>query len=69
VAASLLRERLVDRVVWFRAPMTIGADGLAAVAALGIDGLDLAPGFTRIAVRHAGADIVETYARADRETE
>ncbi len=69
VAASLLRERLVDRVVWFRAPMTIGADGRAAVAALGVDGLDLAPGFTRIGLRQSGADIVETYARADEETE
>ncbi len=68
LAASLLRERLVDRVVWFRAPSMIGADGLAAAAGLGVDGLDLAPGFTRITVREAGADIVETYARADGQT-
>jgi diaminohydroxyphosphoribosylaminopyrimidine deaminase/5-amino-6-(5-phosphoribosylamino)uracil reductase len=69
LAASLLREGLVDRLVWFRAPMMIGADGLAAAAALGIDGLDLAPRFTRIAVRQAGADILETYARRDEETD
>ncbi len=69
LAASLLRARLVDRLVWFRAPMVIGADGLAAAAEFGIDGLDAAPGFTRIAVRRAGDDIVETYARADAETE
>ena len=56
-------------MVWFRAPMMIGADGLAAAAGLDVDGLDLAPGFTRITVREVGADIVETYARADEETE
>ena len=69
LAASLLRAELVDRVVWFHAPMVIGGDGLAAAAAIGVDGLDLAPRFTRITVRRAGADIVETYARADQETE
>ncbi len=69
LAASLLRERLVDRVIWFRAPIMIGADGLAAAAELGVDGLDVAPGFTRISIRHAGADLVETYARADGETD
>ncbi len=69
LAASLLRAGLVDRMVWFRAPMMIGADGLAAAAGLDVDGLDLAPGFTRITVREVGADMVETYARADEETE
>ncbi len=69
LAASLLRARLVDRLVWFRAPMMIGADGIAAAAELGVDGLDLAPGFTRIAVREVGVDIVETYARTDDKTE
>ncbi len=69
LAASLLRAGLVDRMVWFRAPMMIGADGLAAAAGLDVDGLDLAPGFTRIRVREVGADIVETYAHADEETE
>ncbi len=69
LAASLLREGLVDRLVWFRAPMMIGADGLAAAAALELDGLDLAPRFIRIALRQAGADILETYARRDEKTD
>ena len=47
----------------------IGSDGLAAAAELGVDGLDVAPGFTRISVRHAGADLVETYARSDEATD
>lgn len=63
VAASLLAAELVDRLVWFRAPRLIGGDGLAAVAGFGVDSLDAAPKFTRIAVRPAGEDLVETYAR------
>jgi len=69
LAASLLRAGLVDRMVWFRAPKMIGADGLAATAELGVDGLDVALGFDRIAVREVGIDIVETYTRADGQRE
>jgi diaminohydroxyphosphoribosylaminopyrimidine deaminase/5-amino-6-(5-phosphoribosylamino)uracil reductase len=39
LAASLLRQRLVDRLAWFRAPMLLGGDGQAAIAALGVDAL------------------------------
>jgi diaminohydroxyphosphoribosylaminopyrimidine deaminase/5-amino-6-(5-phosphoribosylamino)uracil reductase len=37
VAADLLRAGLVDRVVWFLAPSLVGADGVPAIAALGVD--------------------------------
>ena len=37
LAAALLRARLVDRLVWFHAPLLIGDDGLPAVGALGAD--------------------------------
>ena len=36
LAASLLGARLVDRIEWFRAPGAIGADGVPALAALGV---------------------------------
>jgi diaminohydroxyphosphoribosylaminopyrimidine deaminase/5-amino-6-(5-phosphoribosylamino)uracil reductase len=39
LAAALLRARLVDRLVWFHAPLLIGGDGLPAIAALGADAL------------------------------
>jgi diaminohydroxyphosphoribosylaminopyrimidine deaminase/5-amino-6-(5-phosphoribosylamino)uracil reductase len=39
LAAALLRARLVDRLVWFHAPLVIGGDGLPAVGALGADAL------------------------------
>jgi diaminohydroxyphosphoribosylaminopyrimidine deaminase/5-amino-6-(5-phosphoribosylamino)uracil reductase len=39
VAAALLRARLVDRLVWFQAPLLIGGDGLPAIATLAADAL------------------------------
>jgi diaminohydroxyphosphoribosylaminopyrimidine deaminase/5-amino-6-(5-phosphoribosylamino)uracil reductase len=39
LAASLLRQRLVDRLAWFRGPVLIGGDGHAAIGALGVDAI------------------------------
>ena len=39
LAAALLRARLVDRLVWFHAPLLIGGDGLPALGALGVEAL------------------------------
>ena len=39
LAAALLGARLVDRLVWFQAPLLIGGDGLPAVGGLGADAL------------------------------
>lgn len=63
LAAGLLRAGLVDRLVWFRAPRLIGGDGLPATEAFGVDRLDQAPAFRRIAVVALGDDVMETYAR------
>ncbi len=62
IAAALLRAGLVDRLVWFRAPMLIGGDGVPAAEAFGVDALDRAAAFRRTAVRPVGDDICETYA-------
>ena len=44
LATALLRASLVDRMAWFTAPRAMGGDGIAALAALGVDSLDaLAP--------------------------
>jgi diaminohydroxyphosphoribosylaminopyrimidine deaminase/5-amino-6-(5-phosphoribosylamino)uracil reductase len=64
LAAGLLRRGLVDRLVWFRGPSAIGADGIEAVAALGVDALDAAPKFVRLSERALGADTMEVFARA-----
>jgi diaminohydroxyphosphoribosylaminopyrimidine deaminase/5-amino-6-(5-phosphoribosylamino)uracil reductase len=63
IAAGLLRAGLVDRMVWFRAPRVIGGDGIPAAAGFGLERLDGAPGFERVAVERAGEDLVETYRR------
>ncbi len=60
-AASFLRQRVVDRVEWFRAPSVIGNDGLGASAPFGIEALSDMPGFRLTAVRTVGTDLLETY--------
>ena len=65
LAASLLQAGLVDRLVWMRAPLAIGGDGLPAIAALGLTALAAAPRFTLASSETAGGDVIETYRRAD----
>ena len=64
LAASLLRNGLVDRLAWFHAPKVLGGDAVAAADALGITALAAAPGFKRVAMEACGEDVLETYARA-----
>jgi diaminohydroxyphosphoribosylaminopyrimidine deaminase / 5-amino-6-(5-phosphoribosylamino)uracil reductase len=63
LSAALLREDLVDRIAWFRAPIVTGGDGLPAAAAFGIDRLAEAPGFERTSVTSCGVDTLETFSR------
>jgi diaminohydroxyphosphoribosylaminopyrimidine deaminase/5-amino-6-(5-phosphoribosylamino)uracil reductase len=65
LAAALLKEDLVDRIAWFRAPKLIGDDGRGAVAPFGLAGLSEAPAFVLDSVASAGADVLETYRRQD----
>ena len=67
VLSSFLRTELVDRLVWFRAGGIIGGDGLAAVAAMGVEDLARLRRFRRAAVAPLGADVMETYYAADAE--
>ena len=62
-AGALLREGLVDRLAWFRAPTLIGGDGRPAAVGFGVDHLAEAPEFVRAALLRAGSDVMETYAR------
>jgi len=65
IAASLLRAGLVDRLVWMRAPVTLGGDGIPAIAALGFGELAAAPRFNLVSCEIAGGDLIETYRRHD----
>tara|TARA_R110002072_G_scaffold127839_2_gene265296 strand:+ start:2387 stop:2965 length:579 start_codon:yes stop_codon:yes gene_type:complete len=63
IAAAALKAGLVNRIEWFRAPIMLGADGLAVIAALGLMRLELAPTFERVALSECGRDLHESYER------
>lgn len=61
LAASLLRDNLVDHIVHFSAPSVIGADGKAMIADLGFEHLSDISRFRRSFIRALGEDAVITY--------
>ena len=61
VAGAFLRAGLVDSLVWFRAPIMIGGDGLSVVAPLGVSDLAQSLAFNRVDIRPCGRDVMETY--------
>ena len=63
VAASFLGAGLVDRLVWFRAPLILGARGRPAVGDLPWELLAEAPRFRRVSLAEVGPDLCETYER------
>ncbi len=64
LSATLIGQGYADRLAWFRSAKLIGADGLAAIAPLGLAALAASPSFTRESVRPLGDDLLETYRRA-----
>ena len=65
LAAAFLRARMVDRLECFRASRLIGGDGVAAVAAFGVDTLALTADFDCVGVRRAGVDLWESFVRRE----
>lgn len=61
VAAGLLRAGLVDRLVWFHAGAVMGSDGLQAIAALNLPGLDAMPRFRPIGHKTIGPDLMSEF--------
>lgn len=64
LAASLIAEDLVDRLVGFTAGLAIGAEGLPTVGALGIGHLSEATRFALQSVSQVGGDVMHVWARA-----
>ena len=58
LAASALREGIVDRLVFFVAPLVIGADGVPAVRGLGVEALSDAVRLENVRIRRFGPDIM-----------
>lgn len=61
VASAFWRAHVVDRVIWFRAPLVLGGDARPALEALGIDEPGAATRLIRRAVHACGEDLVEYY--------
>ena len=61
LVSSLMRAGLVDRLDWFQAPKIIGGDGYPALAGLGIDTVDQAPGFELLEVLSLGEDTLQSF--------
>ncbi len=64
LAGAAIRENVVDRIEWFRAPILIGDDGRPALAGLHVQWLEQAPKWRRVALRELGPDVWESYERA-----
>jgi diaminohydroxyphosphoribosylaminopyrimidine deaminase/5-amino-6-(5-phosphoribosylamino)uracil reductase len=63
LAGAVIKTNLIDRIEWFRAPILLGDDGKSVISALGLETLDFAPMFDRIAVHEFGRDLWESYRR------
>lgn len=63
IATSFLRAGFVDRLLWFRAPIVIGDDGLALFEGMGIDALADAANLQFRGWEKIGQDVLETYER------
>jgi diaminohydroxyphosphoribosylaminopyrimidine deaminase/5-amino-6-(5-phosphoribosylamino)uracil reductase len=63
LAAALLRQGLVDRLVWFHAPAVMGGDGHPALQGLRLAALSAMPRFRRTAHRALGDDMLSEFER------
>lgn len=61
VAASFIEQNFVDRLLVFRAPSMIGADGLSGIADLEIQDMNALKHFKRQKIRMLGQDLLEIY--------
>jgi diaminohydroxyphosphoribosylaminopyrimidine deaminase/5-amino-6-(5-phosphoribosylamino)uracil reductase len=64
-AAALLRQGLVDRLVWFHAPAVMGGDGHPATEGLRLAALSAMPRFRRTALRAIGDDMLSEFERIE----
>lgn len=63
VATSLLSQKWVDHIFWFRSASIIGGDGTPAIRGFGIDNLSNSVAFSRASFRQVGNDVIEVLER------
>jgi len=63
LAASLLRDDLVDRIAWFHAPAVLGADAWPAVQAFGVDRLADMPRFRHRSSTRLNDDMLSMFGK------
>lgn len=63
LAASFLREGLIDRIHWFRAPLILGGDGRNCIGDMAFSSLDMALRFQRQSHEMIGPDTYEILER------
>jgi diaminohydroxyphosphoribosylaminopyrimidine deaminase/5-amino-6-(5-phosphoribosylamino)uracil reductase len=63
LAASLLQAHLVDELVGYSAGLALGAQGRAAIGAMGIEALSDAPRFDLVEARAIGNDVLHRWKR------
>lgn len=63
VATGFLRRGLVDRLLWFRAPIVIGGDGLPLFGGLGVESLTQAANLVSRGWEQIGQDVLESFER------
>ena len=64
LAAAFLRAGLVDTLEWFTAPILIGGDGRACVAALELGAMSQIQRWDRVLLEELGPDLHERFERA-----
>ncbi len=65
LAASLIREACIDRLVWFSGGIVLGAQARNALDTLGIDRLADAPRFRQASIETIGSDTLEYWTREE----
>ena len=58
LTAALLRQRLIDKMVFFVAPKIIGGDGISAFGPCGIDTMEQALSLRDLTSRQVGDDLM-----------
>ncbi|MCR9214913.1 MAG: bifunctional diaminohydroxyphosphoribosylaminopyrimidine deaminase/5-amino-6-(5-phosphoribosylamino)uracil reductase RibD [Proteobacteria bacterium] len=59
--ATLIKDELADRLMWFRANKIIGGDGIPVLQSIGLKQLDDAPEIRLLEERRLGEDLLESY--------